>query len=205
MKIVRKVRPVEIKRAFITAQVIRLSRKKRQRYLPELTREEFLEKLQRAKTAVSKMTEKKLDKIIAAEYPKRLNSYNNAMWYLAVVPTNEIGVWRRAGGLPSSWTCGNLMQTARYFMMGLANRSRRINARSKRAIPRIIKFIDYIKKEKALFPIVFASGTGTKGRKWCRGKVTGDIDDGCMRAIALALSGRKLLNIYFGRPKTKHP
>ena len=62
-------------------------------------------------------------------------------------------------------------------------------------------FADIISQEKTLFPIVFAGGHGTCGRKWCRKKMTGDIDDGCLRAIALAISGYKTLNVYFGKPK----
>jgi len=29
----------------------------------------------------------------------------------------------------------------------------------------------------------------------------GDIDDGCMRSIAMAISGKKDITVYFGIPK----
>ena len=116
---------------------------------------------------------------------------------------NELGVWRRAGGLPPAWTCCSLNKTAVYVKRGLEIDSKQIRRRSKAAIPEIMKFADIINKEKYLFPIVFAGGTGTCGRKWCKNKTKGDIDDGCMRSIALAIGGQKNFNVYFGKPKNK--
>lgn len=203
IRILHKVSRIEVKRAFVILQKMRLSRKKKKRYLPELTETEFLAKLKQAKRAVNKLTEKQLDTIIADEYQKRADAYNNADWYRATASTGDVGVWRRAGGLPSSWTCCLLKQTAAYVKKGLAQNSTRIRARSKRAIPRIMKFADIMQKEKYLLPIVFASGTGTRGRAWCRKNTKGDIDDGCMRSIALAVAGRKTLTVYFGKPKWK--
>jgi hypothetical protein len=31
--------------------------------------------------------------------------------------------------------------------------------------------------------------------------MVGDIDDGCMRSIALAMSGKKSIKVYFGVPQ----
>jgi hypothetical protein len=39
------------------------------------------------------------------------------------------------------------------------------------------------------------------GRKRLKTKMKGDIDDGCMRSIALAISGRNPITVYFGVPK----
>jgi hypothetical protein len=52
-----------------------------------------------------------------------------------------------------------------------------------------------IAREKYLLPIVLPGGT--MGRKGLM-KMKGDIDDGCMRAIALAVSGKKRLRVYLG-------
>jgi len=201
MKILRRVNPIKIKQAFVTAQMIRISKKTNKRYLPELTKKEFLKKLRSAKIKTNKLTEKQLDQIIAKEYLKRLKAYNNSSWYEAKASINEIGVWRSSGGLPIRWTCCSLGQTADFVRVGLARSSKRIRARSKRAIPRTLKFVNIINQEKKLFPIVFAGDTGTQGRKKCKNKMKGDIDDGCMRAIALAMKDYKVLNIYFGKPK----
>ena len=55
-----------------------------------------------------------------------------------------------------------------------------------------------IQKEKYLFPVVLPGGTmGRKGLK----KMKGDIDDGCMRSIALAISGKKKIKMYIGKKK----
>ncbi len=48
----------------------------------------------------SKLNEKQLDRIIVNEFRKRAEAYNNSEWYLARASTKELGVWRRAGGLP---------------------------------------------------------------------------------------------------------
>ncbi|MFH0891090.1 MAG: hypothetical protein V1856_03590 [Candidatus Liptonbacteria bacterium] len=201
MILLKEVEGTKVKRAFVAAQKMRFSRKKGKKYLPKLEKLDFLRKLTRAKRDAGKLNEKQLDKIIAGEWAKRTNAYNNSEWCLARASVKELGVWRRAGGLPPGWTCCALDKTAFLFKKGLINGSRLIRARSKRAIPRIVEFADIIEKEKCLFPIVFMNRTGTCGRSWCRTKVKGDIDDGCMRSIALAMSGRKELNIYFGKPK----
>lgn len=61
--------------------------------------------------------------------------------------------------------------------------------------------IHLLQKEKYLLPIIFKGGTGTKGRKRLKRQMKGDIDDGCMRSIALAISGKKILYVYIGFPK----
>ena len=201
MQLIKKVPPIEVKRAFVTAQKMRHSRKKGKKYLPKLAQSDFLKKLRQAKKITSGLSEKQLNKVIADEHQKRADAYNNSEWYRARASIKELGVWRRAGGLPPKWTCCTLHETARFVKKGLAEKNKLIRARSKRAIPRIAKFADFIEKEKCLFPIVFMTHTGTRGRKWCKTKVKGDIDDGCMRSIVLAILGRKTIDIYFGRPK----
>jgi len=203
MKILHKVRPIEVKRAFVMSQKMRFSRRTGKKYLPKLTEAEFLRKLKQARMTTGKLTEERLDKIIADEYRKRADVYNDTDWYKATVSTSEVGVWRRAGGLPSRWTCCSLSQTALKIKKGLKRNSKLIRARSKRAIPRMMEFVDIISREKYLSPIVFVGGTGTCGRKWCRKRMKGDIDDGCMRSIALALSGRRTLDVYLGKPKKR--
>jgi len=42
MKILHKVRPIEVKRAFVTAQMIRFSKK--EKYMPKIARSAFLKK-----------------------------------------------------------------------------------------------------------------------------------------------------------------
>jgi len=194
---------LEVKRTYVTSQKVRYARKKTQRFLPKLEKKDFLHKVSEAKKKVNKMREKQLDKFIGDEWKKRLKAYDEVEWYLAKASTRELGVWRKAGSLPPSWTCCSLYKTVQLVKKGLAEKSKHIKARSKRAVPRIMEFGDIIAKEKRLYPIAFQGGTGTRGRKRCQTKVKGDLDDGCMRSIALAVSGRKTLDIYFGKPKKK--
>ncbi len=203
MKIIRKVRPIEVKRAYITAQTIHYPRNRRERYPLKLDQREYLKRLVHAKRKLGQLTEDQLDEFIAKDWRPRERAYSNTDWYLAVVSPREIGMWRRAGGLPIAWTCCSLAQSAQYVKRGLEISSKRIRAQSKEAIPHFIKFSDIISKEMALYPIVFKSGTGTGGRRRCRGKVKGDIDDGNMRSIVLATLGYKKLKVYFGIPRDK--
>jgi hypothetical protein len=109
-----------------------------------------------------------------------------------------------AGGLPVRWTQGNLQQTAEYVSKTLNKNLKTLRSRSLTAIPGIIKTsLPLLQKEKYLLPIAFKSGTGTKGRSGLKQKVEGDLDDGCMRSIALTVSGKKSIKIYFGIPKKK--
>jgi hypothetical protein len=81
-------------------------------------------------------------------------------------------------------------------------RNKRI--RAAHAIRGILKVgINVIQKEDYLLPIVFKCDTGTQGRYHLKHKTTGDIEDGCMRSIALAVSGVQRIKIYFGIPKKK--
>ena len=76
-----------------------------------------------------------------------------------------------------------------------------LKGRSFLAIPGIIKTsLSLIQKEKYLLPIAFKGGTGTKGRRGLP-KMKGDLDDGCMRSVALAVTGKKKIKVYFGVPK----
>lgn len=117
---------------------------------------------------------------------------------------SELGVWTRAGGLPLRWTNKSLAETAEKVTRGFKRKSKSIKRRPKHAIPSILKIKDHLEqKEKYLYPIVFKTDTGTKGRKRLKKKMKGDIDDGCMRSIAMAMSGRKSITVYFGIPKEK--
>ena len=206
MNLLKRVPPLNVKRAFVAADKLKLSRRKGTKFLPKLARSQFLSKLSHSKYSTNKLSQKQLDDIVAEGSKGRLKAYNNSNWWLASAKINELGVWRQAGGLPSAWTCCSLEQTAAYVKKAIKNNSKRMRARSKRAIPRIMDFADIISSDEYLFPIVFEGGTGTKGRTWCLKKMAGDIDDGSMRAIALVLSGYKTLNIYLGKPKaSKRP
>lgn len=201
MRKIKKVNVLEIKRCFVISQLIR-KQKSKKRYLGILTQEEFLKKLKNAKEKGLNYREKKLDKIISDEFKKRLKAYNSCDWYLGEVTINELGVWKRAGGLPLSWTNGSLKETAQKVKNSLNKNPKLLAKRARRAIPNILKMnVNNLQKEKYLFPIVFKGGTGTKGRRNLKRQTKYDIDDGCMRSISLAVSGVKTIKAYIGFPK----
>lgn len=202
-EITEKVRRIEVKRCFVLSQLIRW-KKRHKGHLSIITREEYLKKLASANKKIMTFSEKKLDRIIAKEWVKRLHAYNNNQWYMGEVKTNEIGVWKRAGEMPLSWTNGSLAETAASVERALQGRFKRRRIRAARAIPGILKTsIDVLQEEKYLLPIIFKGGTGTEGRRGLKRKMKGDIDDGCMRSIALAISGVKTIKAYIGIPLKK--
>ncbi len=172
--------------------------------LKDISEKEFNKKLKDTKEKILKLKVKKLDNLISPEWSKRIKAYNESQWFLAEVSPYEIGVWNRAGGLPLRWTNRSLAETAEKVIRGLKRNSKSIKRRPKHAIPNILKIPTQVEqKEKYLYPIVFKTDTGTKGRKRLKRKMIGDIDDGCMRSIALAMSGRNPITVYFGVPLKK--
>lgn len=205
MRLLRRVRTIEVKRTFAIAD--HLTQRKRlgnnRKFLKNISEKEFESKLRATKKMILKKTEKQLDKLVTPQWPKRLNAYNNSVWYIAEARPSELGVWVRAGDLPLRWTNGNLKETARRVEAGLKKKSKLIKKRPKHAIPNVLTIKMHLdQKEKYLYPIVFKTDTGTGGRHRLKNKTKGDIDDGCMRSIALAISGRDPITIYFGRPKS---
>jgi len=195
MKILQKVKPIEVKRCFVVSDY--LSQKYLEKNAQIKDKSQLLKQLAKAKRAVLDLPEGMLDMIIKGEWKKRFKTYKKMQWHVGVVKTSEVGVWKRSGGLPLSWTRGSLEETACFVARALQKNSKRLTKRSGTAIPGILKnSLPLIKKEKYLFPIILPGGTmGRNGLK----KMKGDIDDGCMRSIALAISGKKEIKAYIGR------
>lgn len=146
------------------------------------------------------MTSAQLDKHI--EDPLRLRAYNSSNWYMAEVKPSEVGVWSRAGGLPSAWTNGSLKETANKVRHALDKNSKSLNKRARHTIPNMLATnIEMLQSEKYLLPITFKGNTGTRGRARFKRVMKVDIDDGCMRSIALAVYGAKVIRAYIGFPK----
>ncbi len=193
MKLLKRVDSLEVKRCFVVSQYGRGRKDKRD--IPTFTKRAFARRLSRAKNWAKKLSQKQLDRIIASDWKRRLRAYDSASWWLGQVNINEVGVWRRAGGLPLSWTNCSLQETAKKVAKALPAGGR---SSALKTIPKILKTsIGFVQKEKLLFPIVFQGGTGTRGRKGLK-KMRGDIDNGCMRAIALAMTGKKSFKAYIG-------
>ncbi len=207
MKLLKPVSHLEVKRTYVVADHItdRKNHGNNRKFLKKISEKRFEQKLQRTKKVVLGLKEKELDKLISPVWPKRVQSYSTSKWFLAEMSPDELGVWSHAGDLPLRWTNQSLAETAAKVVRGLKRNSKSIKGRPKHALPNILKIKDHLEqKEKYLYPIVFKTDTGTQGRKRLKRKMKGDIDDGCMRSIAMAMSGKKLLKVYFGVPKNKN-
>lgn len=150
------------------------------------------------------MRERELDEIIGGEWQKRLDAYNGSVWRLAEVSPHEVGVWSKAGELPLRWTNHSLKETAEKVRWALKRKNgfRKKHIRAAHAIPGILKTsIGILQKEKYLLSIVFKGNTGTRGRRRLKRQMKGDIDDGCMRSVALAVAGYNKILVYFGVPR----
>ncbi len=206
MKILKQVKSIEVKRTFVISDYIAHVRNGKKsgnnhRFLKSIDQEDFQNTLREVKEKILKIKEKDLDKLISPEWQKRIKAYNSSKWFLAKIDSREVGVWPRAGGLPLRWTNRSLFETAEKVVRGFKRSSKSIKRRPKHALPSILKISTHInQKEKYLYPIVFKTDTGTQSRKRLKRKMIGDIDDGNMRSIALAMSGRNPFIVYFGIP-----
>ncbi len=203
MKILKKVQAVEVKRAFVIADHLtqRKTSGNNRTFLKSLSETQFNKNLSDAKKIILKLKEKDLDKLVSPKWPKRIKAYNTSQWFLTEIDSKDMGVWRRAGNLPLAWTNKSLYETAQKVKNALDKNSKLLKSRPKHAIPNILKIKTHVEqKEKYLYPITFKSNTGTQGRKSLKHRVKADIDDGCMRSIALAISERKPIRVYFGVP-----
>ena len=204
MKILKKVPTIEVKRTFVIADHItqRKNHGNNHKFLKGLSEKEFDKKLHSAKKTILKLREKDLDKLITPKWSKRINSYNNSQWFIAEASPKELGVWTRAGDLPLRWTNQSLFETAEKVTKAFRKKSKLLKRRPKHSIPNILKIKSHLdQKEKYLYPIVFKTDTGTRGRGRLKRKMKGDIDDGSMRSIAITMSGKDSIIIYYGIPK----
>jgi hypothetical protein len=203
MKILKKVSRTEVKRCFVIGDLM-AAPPRGKRYLGELTPEAFEKKYLVARKRGLALTVAQLDRRIKRGWHRRLVAYDSSEWYLVQMSPSELGVWKRAGGLPHAWTNQSLRHTAAKVRRALKTNSRQLTRRARRAIPHMLEHnVADLQKEKYLLPIVFKSGHGTRGRHRLKHRVRGDIDDGCMRSIALAVSGARVLRVYFGVPRKK--
>lgn len=206
MKFLAPISNFEIKRTFVISNFLSEKKgKKRKKRTYIISEKEFKKQFHVAKKHTLAASESVLDKIIHDEYNKRLKSYDTYVWHLAEMTSDELGVWRRAGDLPHRWTNDSLAVTAAKVAKALASkkRARKLKPRPRLTIPNMLAMdMNFFQNEKYLLPIVFRDHTGTNGRKRLKHRMIGDIDDGNMRSIALAISGRKKIRVYFGEPKS---
>ena len=206
VQLIKKVSVQEIKKTYVIATLVKEYALKDAEYMGMVTREEYLKLLVKAKKKAVSMSNMAMDRLIIKRYGgkrRRLDAFMAMQWYEAIVQTKDVGIWRGAGGLPIAWTEGSLASTARLVKKALKSKDKTIRMRARRALPGIMGHLEVIKNEKYLRPIVFTHDTGTRGRKHLpEYKLLGDIDDGCMRSVAMAVGGDPNLHVYFGVPRS---
>ena len=206
MKLLKKVDKIKVKQDFLLSDIFTFKRENvldLSKYLPTIDIEKitFSKDFEEIKKKVLKLNESTLDKIIYDESPPRLAAFNKVAWYLGYVDSDEVGIWRGAGGLPDEWTKGSVKETVDEIMektnslktnLHLLNNDKRVI----RAVPYIIRFKDIIQNNDYFLPIILPGGTmGREGLELMKG----DINDGCMRSIAYVLSGETKIRAYIGR------
>lgn len=179
---------IQMKRDFVTAN--------RARDCKSLQPADFKDCLDSKKKEVSELSERQLNKeIIDRDRLKRFNSHN---WHLKACRLDEMGVWPRMGdGLPLEWCEGSVQETAAHVNKFLQEQNPIYKTpgmlKSVRKIQEMLPFADILKE----IPIVmFPGGLHKRERrtKW-------DIDDGCFRAVALALKGKEKAKAWVGSPR----
>jgi hypothetical protein len=180
---------IEVKRCFVASNKAKELRGK--------DKAAFLAGLAGIEREVRSMTEFDLDKSISPNWPPRLKKYNELVWYFEECSIDDLGAWYGAGELPEEWCIGSVRDTIRCIKQALKE-GKRFPGRAFDNVPRIVKVVDIILNSQLLAPIVVPGGTW---RQLPCLKMKGDIDDGCMRVIAFALSGHEKLKAYIGKSK----
>ena len=178
---------IEVKRCFVLSE--------RAKKLAHKQRDEFLKDLDTIEKTIIALKENELDNEIRRICPPRLTKYNELVWYYGMCSIDEMGVWRCARGLPREWTFGSVRETARYVKQAIEHG--KLGGEANIAILGIMKLSDVI-AERRLLSLILVPGGPWWGREGCR-KMRWNVDDGSMRAIALALTGRTKLNAFVGK------
>lgn len=116
---------------------------------------------------------------------ERVELYRNLTWELVEVQPKELGIWDKAQGMPHEWCVGNLIETMEYY--------KKTQNHDGEYHKRIIYFLN----KGEIDEIIVVDGATKRGRENCR-EMKYNIDDGCMRAIALMLKGYTRIRCYLG-------
>jgi hypothetical protein len=181
-----RVERIEVKRCFVISEKAKVA-------LKGMDVAAFQNGLAQIERGVLSMTEKQLNGLI--NWAPRLAKYNELVWHFEECSIDDIGVWPRAGGLPPDWCLGSVRETEQSIRQGLSGIASH-KGRALDNIPSIVRVLDVILNSRYLAPIIVPGGTW---RKYPCHQMKGDIDDGCMRAIAFAIKGYEKFNVYVGK------
>jgi hypothetical protein len=181
-----KVERIEVKRCFVVGEEAKVA-------LKGMDAAAFQKGLAQIEQRVASMTEEQLNGMV--HWAPRLAKYNELVWHFEECSIDDVGVWPAAGELPLDWCLGSVRETERSIRQGLS-RIARCKGRALDNIPSIVRVLDIIRSSRYLAPIIVPGGTW---RKYPCHQMKGDIDDGCMRAVAFAIKGYEKFNAYVGK------
>ena len=118
--------------------------------------------------------------------PKRRAFYHGLIWSRGCVDIREAGVWDKAQGMPHDWSVESVKETLEHYRA-----ARRHDGAYHAKIQGLLR-------KPCLDGIIAVDGRLKRGREQCS-KIGWSIDDGCMRAVAMALKGHTRIPCYLGR------
>jgi hypothetical protein len=177
------VSPVEVKQCFVLSEMVR--------DCAGQDPSQFRRCIEEKEQAVRAMREPQLNQRISNVGSRiRASEYVRRKWRFETISIDQTQVFRDAGGLPVDLTGGSVKDVA-----ARVGPSIRVipQCRAKTAIPGIISMAEIIGSVKLLS--VIALPTGDPYRAYSA-SIRWHLDDGSMRSIGLALSGKIALNAY---------
>ena len=162
------------------------------------TEEEFYDSYRKIKQELESINAGEVDYRIGSRHMVRLVRYNSLEWFRGIKSFENMGSWHDMGGLDFKLTNGNILDTAKNFGT--------FREKTKNRIISISKYINLIREN---FPPVIIPG-GLERELWYNQTIRSldqkpheiyefDVDDGNLRCVALALSGFKETEVYFGK------
>jgi len=182
-----KVERIEVKRCLVASD--------EGKSLGGLVEQTFQNGFTEIEKEVLKLTEMELDNRINW----RAREYDKLVWAIEERSIDDLGVWPEAGELPAEWCYGSVRDTAQCIERALKSKKwpkESVRGRAFKNIPFIKKNTDILVRTRLLAPIVVPGGTHRKYPPYHL--MTGDLDDGCLRAISFALKGIEKFNVFVG-------
>ena len=141
---------------------------------------------------VRKYSEQKLLNCVSNK--NRVKRYKSCDWYLGRIRIDSTGLWPRMMG---NTTDNLLIRDSKWSANQIYKKSANIQKCELDHLFRIMPFASYLNQHIPV--IVIKDGKIRSEKKYLKQKY--DIDDGCHRAVCLALTGRTFINACVGIKK----
>lgn len=141
--------------------------------------------------SIKKYSEQKLLSRISDKH--RVKRYKSCDWCFGRIRIDSTEVWPRMGNIPDNL----LVKDSKWSANQIYKNSAKIIKYKLNHLFRIMPLVFYLNKCMPI--IVIKDGIMRSEKKYLKQKY--DIDDGCHRAICLALTGKTFINAYIGIQK----